>query len=198
MLNDHSSALQLLKTRRSGRPRDLVEPGPDAGQLREILSVAMRVPDHGKLAPWRFVVVRKQDRPALEALLNRAFRIGCPEPTRQELEAVTRYANQAPVLVVVLSSPIEGHKIPVWEQQLSAGAACMNLLNAAHALGYAGGWITGWPTYSEEVRRAFGGKAESIVGFMFIGTPGAPLEERPRPDYDRIVSTWAPTTPDAT
>jgi nitroreductase len=198
MLNDRSSALQLLKTRRSGRPRDLVEPGPDAGQLREMLSVAMRVPDHGKLAPWRFVVVRKQDRAELEALLHRAFRIGCPEPTRPELEAVTRYANQAPVLVVVLSCPIEGHKIPVWEQQLSAGAACMNLLNAAHALGFAGGWITGWPTYSEEVRRAFGRDGESIAGFMFIGTPGMPLEERPRPDYDRVVSTWTPTLTDGT
>ena len=193
MLNDRSSAFSLLKTRRSGRPRDLVEPGPDAEQLREILSVAMRVPDHGKLAPWRFVVVHKQDRPSLEALLHRAFRTGCPEPTRQELEAVTRYANQAPALIVVLSSPIQGHKIPVWEQQLSAGAACMNLLNAAHALGFAGGWITGWPTYSEGVRRAFGRDGESIAGFMFIGTPGMPLEERPRPDYDRIVSTWAPS-----
>ncbi|HEX8443329.1 MAG TPA: nitroreductase [Allosphingosinicella sp.] len=193
MLNDRSSALSLLRTRRSGRPRDLIEPGPDAEQLRDILSIAMRVPDHGKLSPWRFIVVRKEDRPALEALLHRAFRIGCADPTRPELEAVTRYANQAPALVVVLSSPIEGHKVPVWEQQLSAGAACMNLLNAAHALGFAGGWITGWPTYSDEVRRAFGRDGETIAGFMFIGTPGTPLEERPRPDYDRIVSTWAPS-----
>jgi nitroreductase len=138
------------------------------------------------------VIVNKQDRAGLEALLHRAFRTGCPEPTRQELEAVTRYANQAPALIVVLSSPIQGHKIPVWEQQLSAGAACMNLLNAAHALGYAGGWITGWPTYSEEVRQAFCRDRESIAGFMFIGTPGQPLEERTRPDYDAIVSTWAP------
>jgi nitroreductase len=198
MLNDRSSALSLLKTRRSGRPRDLVEPGPDEAQLREILSIAMRVPDHGKLAPWRFLVVSKEDRPALETLLHRAFRVGCPEPTRQELEGVTRYARQAPVLVVVLSSPIEGHKIPVWEQQLSAGAACMNLLNAAHALGFAGGWITGWPTYSEVVRRAFAREGESIAGFMFIGTPGAPLEERPRPEYDRIVSRWEPSFPDGT
>ncbi len=192
MLNDRSSALALLRTRRSGRPRDLVAPGPNEEQLREILSIAMRVPDHGKLSPWRFIVVRKEDRPALEELLQRAFRFGCPEPTRQELEAVTRYANQAPALVVVLSAPVVGHKVPVWEQQLSAGAACMNLLNAAHALGFAGGWITGWPTYSEEVRRAFGQDGETIAGFMFIGTPGMPLEERVRPDYDRVVSTWEP------
>lgn len=192
MLNDRSSALSLLKTRRSGRPRDLVAPGPDEGELREILQVAMRVPDHGKLAPWRFVTVARGDRRALETLLERAFRIGDPEPSRAELEAVTRFAHQAPALVVVLCSPIAGHKVPVWEQQLSAGAACMNLLNAAHALGYAGGWITGWPTYSEEVRRAFGRDGESIAGFMFIGTPGQPLDERPRPEYDRIVSAWSP------
>ena len=192
MLNDRSSALSLLRTRRSGRPRDLVAPGPDDAQLREILSIAMRVPDHGKLAQWRFVVVAPEQRPALEALLQRAFRIGDPEPTRPELEAVTRFAHQAPALVVVLSSPVRGHKIPVWEQELSAGAACMNLLTAAHAFGFAGGWITGWPTYSELVRQAFGREGESIAGFMFIGTPAAPLEERVRPDYDRIVSRWAP------
>lgn len=191
MLNDRSSALQLLKTRRSGRPRDMVAPGPDEAQLREMLTVAMRVPDHGKLTPWRFVIVRKEDRPKLEAVLRRAFQAGGPEPTRAEFEAVTRFANQAPALVVVLSRPVPGHKVPVWEQQLSAGAACMNLLHAAHALGFTGGWITGWPTYSDEVRRAFGGHGESIAGFIFIGTPGLPLEERPRPDYDQLVSTWA-------
>lgn len=192
MLNDRSSALRLLKTRRSGRPRDMIAPGPDEAQLREMLEIAMRVPDHGKLAPWRFVIVRAEDRPALEAVLHRAFRVGTPAPTRPELEAVKRFANQAPALVVVLSCPVQGHKVPVWEQQLSAGAACMNLLNAAHALGFTGGWITGWPTYSEEVRSAFGRKGESIAGFLFIGTPGLPLEERPRPEFDRVVSTWNP------
>lgn len=192
MLNDRSSAFSLLSTRRSGRPRDLVAPGPDEAELRDILSVAMRVPDHGKLSPWRFVIVSGHDRPALATLLHRAFRIGSPQPTKPELEAVTRFAHQAPALVVVLSSPVESHKIPVWEQQLSVGAACMNLLNAAHALGYAGGWITGWPTYSEAVRQAFCRNGESIAGFMFLGTPGQPLEERPRPDYGRIVSAWAP------
>jgi nitroreductase len=192
MLNDLSTPLSLLRTRRSGRPRDLGAPGPDAVQLREILTIAMRVPDHGKLAPWRFLVIEQEQRPALETLLHAAFRVGCPEPTRPELEAVTRFARQAPALVIVLSSPVASHKIPVWEQQLSTGAACMNLLNAAHALGFAGGWITGWPTYSEQVRKAFCRDGESIAGFMFLGTPGQTLEERPRPDYDKIVSSWTP------
>lgn len=195
MLNDRSSILSLLRTRRSGRPRDMVAPGPDAAELREILSIGMRVPDHGKLAPWRFIHVRAEDRPALEELLQEAYREDNSEPAKAEIEAVTRFAHQAPCLIVVLSSPVDGTKIPVWEQHLSAGAACMNILHAAHALGYVGGWITGWPTYSERVRRAFARGKETIAGFLYLGTPAHPLEERPRPDYQAIVSDWSPPCP---
>jgi len=195
MLNDRSSTLALLRTRRSGRPRDMVEPGPDAGQLREMLEIAMRVPDHGKLAPWRFVHVPRERRADLAALLHRAFRRDSPDPSRTELEAVDRFAHQAPTLVVVLSCPIESAKIPVWEQELSCGAACMNLLIAAHAQGFVGGWITGWPTYSEEVRAAFTKGSERIAAFIFIGTPGQELQERPRPDYAAITSEWSPPPP---
>lgn len=192
MLNDRSSIIALLKTRRSGRPRDLVEPGPDAEQLREILSVAARVPDHGKLAPWRFVIVRKEDRPRLEALLQDAYREANPAPARLEIEAVTRFAHQAPALVVALFRPVESTKIPLWEQQLSCGAALMNLLTASHALGFAAGWITGWAAVSEKVRSAFAPGNEVIAGFVFIGTPAAALEERQRPPLDEVVSEWAP------
>jgi nitroreductase len=192
MLNDRSSTLALLKTRRSGRPRDMTDPGPDAEQLRQILEIAMRVPDHGKLAPWRFVHVPKERRGALAELLHRAYRRENPEPARLELEAVDRLAYQAPTLVVVLSSPVEGTKIPIWEQELSCGAACMNLLTAAHAMGFTAGWITGWPCYSDEVRKAFGREKERVAGFIYIGTPGNPLEERQRPAYDYVVSEWVP------
>jgi len=192
MLNDRSSALALLKTRRSGRPRDLVEPGPSDEQLREILAVATRVPDHGKLAPWRFVVVGKEQRPALEELLLRAYRIDHPEPGRLEIEATQRFARQAPALVVALFKPVESSKIPLWEQQLSCGAALMNLLTATHALGFVAGWVTGWAAFSEEVRRAFADDNEAIAGFVFIGTPAAELEERPRPVLDEVVSEWRP------
>ena len=191
MLNDRSSTLALLRTRRSGRPRDMVEPGPDAAQLREILEIGMRVPDHGKLAPWRFVHVAREQRQDLAALLHRAFRKHNPEPTRAELEVVDRLAFQAPELVVVLSSPVAGTKIPLWEQELSCGAACMNILTAAHALGFTGGWITGWACYSEEVRQAFARENERLAGLIYIGTPGNPLEERQRPAYDFVVSEWA-------
>ena len=191
MLNDRSSALRLLETRRSARPRDLVAPGPDAEELRRILTIAARTPDHGKLAPWRFVHVPAHRRADFAALLEAAYRAANPDPGRLEIEAVHRFARQAPELVVALSAPVAPHKIPVWEQELSCGAACMNLMLAAHALGYAAGWVTGWAAYSDAVLRALGGRpGERIAGFVFRGTAGAEPEERVRPEYDKIVSEW--------
>ncbi len=190
MFNDLSSPLALLRTRRSGKPRDLIAPGPDEAQLRQMLEVALRTPDHGKLSPWRFVIVPPEKRDALARLLEDAYLAEKPDAGRLELEAMRQFAHQAPTLVVALSAPVAGSKIPVWEQELSAGAAIMNLLHGAHALGFAGGWLTGWPSYNETVRAAFGGDGEKIAGFVFIGTPGRPQEERPRPDYVSIVSIW--------
>jgi len=190
MFNDRSTPLSLLATRRSGKPRDLVAPGPDEGQLRQILEIAARTPDHGKLAPWRFVVVPTDRRADLSRVIADAYRVERPQAARLELESLDQFARQAPTLVVVLSSPRPASHIPLWEQELSAGAACMNLLHAAHASGFAGGWLTGWPTFSDAVRDAFGAAPERIAGFIFIGTPAKQLEERPRPDLDKIVSTW--------
>ncbi len=190
MLNDRSSTLRLLETRRSARPRDLVAPGPTPEELRRILTIALRTPDHGKLAPWRFVHVPAEKRVKFAALLEAAYRETNPDAGRLEIEAAHRFAHQAPELIVALSSPVPEHKIPVWEQELSCGAACMNLMLAAHALGYAAGWVTGWATYSDAVLRAFGRPGERIAGFIFIGTAGAMLEERVRPEYEEIVSEW--------
>ncbi len=191
MLNDRSSILAFLETRRSARPRDLIAPGPDAGEMQRMLTIAMRTPDHGKLAPWRFVHVPAAKRMEFAAMLEAAYRAANPDPGRLEIEAVQRFAHQAPELIVVLSAPVPEHKIPVWEQNLSCGAACMNLLLAAHALGYAAGWVTGWAAYSDVVLSAFGGKAdERIAGFIFIGSAGAEPEERIRPEYAQIVSEW--------
>ena len=195
MLNDRSSALSLLGTRRSARPRDLVAPGPNAFELQQIMMIAARVPDHGKLAPWRFVRVPAAARDDFQTLLERAYLADNPSPGRRELEAIERFAQQAPELIVLVSAPAASTKIPLWEQQLSCGAAAMNLLNAVHALGYAGGWVTGWACYSEMVRRAFAsGEDERIAGFIFIGTPAIPLEERPRPALDMIAREWEPGT----
>jgi len=190
MFNDLSSPLALLRSRRSARPRDLVAPGPDAGQLRDILSLAARVPDHGKLHPWRFVHVPQDRRAGFAALLDRAYRAGNPAPGRLELEANERFAHQAPELIVALSSPAVGHKIPVWEQELSCGAACFNLELAAIASGFAAGWVTGWAAYSPIVLAAFGAPPERIAGFLFLGSAGAEFEERARPEYEAIISEW--------
>jgi len=192
MLNDLASPLSLLMTRRSGRPRDLVAPGPTAAELARIFAIATRTPDHGKLHPWRFVHVAADRRDDLAALLDRAYRVDNESPGRLEIEANERFARQAPELVVALSSPTENHKIPVWEQQLSCGAACMNLVHAVHAMGYAAGWVTGWAAYSDMVRDSFGAAPERIAGFIFIGTPGMPLDERIRPEPDQVISDWAP------
>ena len=190
MFNDASTPLSLLRTRRSGKPRDLIAPGPNADQLRQMLEIALRTPDHGKLAPWRFVIVPQEQRDRLADLLDSAYRREKPDAGRLELEAMHQFAHQAPALVVALSAPVAGSKIPLWEQELSSGAAIMNLLHASHALGFAAGWLTGWPAYNEDVRAAFAKADERIAGFIFIGTPGRPQEERPRPEYDEIVSVW--------
>ena len=192
MFNDTTTPLSLLLSRRSGKPRDMIAPGPDAAQLETILTVASRVPDHGKLAPWRFVTVAADQRDALADLLVNAYQAEKPEAGKLELEAMVQFAHQAPTLVVVLSSPVAGSKIPLWEQELSTGAACMQVLNAAHALGFVGGWLTGWPTYSAMVRDAFGGAEDRIAGFVFLGSPGKALEERPRPNLSDVVRAWQP------
>ena len=190
MLNDRSSPLTLLATRRSGRPRDMVAPGPDDAQLSAMLDIAMRTPDHGKLAPWRFVVVGSERRDRLAEVITTAYRTERPQAARLEIEALEGFARQAPTLVVALSSPRPESHIPMWEQELSAGAACMNLLHAAHASGFVAGWLTGWAAYSDAVRDAFGAAPERIAGFVFIGSPSQPLEERARPSRDDKVSRW--------
>ena len=193
MFNDTSSTLALLHTRRSGKPRDMVAPGPDAQQMHTILSAAIRVPDHGKLAPWRFVIIGGDQRDALADVLTGAYRAEKPEAGRLEIETMVQFAHQAPSLVVALSCPVAGSKIPAWEQQLSAGAACQTLLMAAHALGFVASWLTGWPAYSDTVCRALGGgEGDRIAGFVFIGSPGRPLDERPRPAFYDVVMTWHP------
>jgi len=123
-------------------------------------------------------------------ILRGDYRAERPQAPRGDLDALDQFARQAPTLVVVLSSPVTASPIPLWEQELSAGAATMNLLHAAHALGFAAGWLTGWPTFSDAVRDGLGATPERIAGFVFIGTPSRPLDERPRPEPARIISHW--------
>jgi nitroreductase len=190
MLNDLSSTLALLETRRSGKPRDMAGPGPTAAELDRILTIAARTPDHGKLFPWRFVTVGAEQRDALAALLHAALDEHDPAATPAHHEKEQQFAHYAGTLVVLVSAPVQGHKIPVWEQELSCGAAGMSLLLAAHALGYVGGWVTGWRAYDERVRAAFCGPGERIAGFIFIGKPGSELEERPRAPLATVARPW--------
>jgi len=192
MLNDRSSILSLLETRRSGKPRELVGPGPSAPELERMLAIAARVPDHGKLTPWRFVPVADDQRDTLSQLLRHALAEEDPNAAPAVAEKAEEFAHYAGQLVVLVSAPVEGHKIPVWEQQLSCGTAGMNLLTAAHALGYVAGWVTGWHAYSPMVNAAFCSPGERIAGFIFIGHPARELEDRPRPDVADVAKRWQP------
>lgn len=193
MLNDRSSILSLLETRRSAKPRELVEPGPNETELDRILTIAARTPDHGKLFPWRFLIVERSQRDAFAALLARALKQEEPEALPAKHTKAQEFAHNAGALVILISAPVAEHKIPVWEQELSCGAAAMNLLLAAHGLGYVGGWVTGWAAYSPTVTAAFCAPGERIAGFIFLGSLQHELEDRPRPALADIVQRWDST-----
>lgn len=192
MFNDLTTPISLLLTRRSGKARDMAEPGPDTTQTELILRAATRVPDHGKLNPWRLVIIPKQERSAFGAMLAAAYRAEKPEAGRLEIEAMENFAKVAPLMIALISTPVESSKVPLWEQQLSVGAVAMQLLNAAHALGFAGNWLTGWPSFNRTVTESLGasGAQDKVAGFFFFGTATKPLEERPRPETEAVVSVW--------
>jgi nitroreductase len=192
MLNDRSSILSLLATRRSGKPRELVGPGPGVAEMERILTIAARVPDHGKLTPWRLVLVGDDQRDALAQLLCRALTEEDQGTTAAHHATEEEFARYAGQLVVLISAPVENHKIPTWEQQLSCGTVGMNLLIAAHALGFVAGWVTGWRAYSPTVNAAFCARGERIAGFIFVGHAGHHLEDRPRPALGTVVRAWQP------
>ena len=186
-----TDARELLKTRRSIAAAFLAEPAPDEAQLAEILTVASRVPDHGKLTPWRFIVFRgKARREAGLALAKRYAEIH-PEAEEKVLAEERDRLAKAPLAIAVVSRAAPHVKIPEFEQLLSAGAAAMNLVHGAHALGFAAQWITGWIAYDDVAGRILGLQPdESIVGIIHIGTATVPATDRPRPALDDIVSEW--------
>ncbi len=192
MLNDRSSLLSLLASRRSSKPRDLVGPGPTAEEMEQILTIAARTPDHGMLFPWRFVTVSDEQRDALAEVFLRALAQRDAEPTPAHREKEISVAHYPGQLVVLISAPVHDHKIPVWEQELSCGAAGMNLLIAAHSRGYVAGWVTGWRAYSETVRAAFCGPGERIAGFIYVGRAAGELAERPRAPLATVWRPWVP------
>jgi nitroreductase len=185
------SALQLLKTRRSVKPMELKDPGPSDAELETILTVAARVPDHGKLTPWRFVVFSGDDRLRAGDAIASAFRAQRPDATAEQIAFERNRLARAPLVVAVVSRAGPHVKIPEWEQVLSAGAAAMSLVLSAHALGFAANWITEWYAYDRAVLDALGlAPNERIAGFVHIGTPERPPEDRPRPALSDIVTQF--------
>jgi nitroreductase len=185
-----NDTIDLLRRRRSAPPALMTGPGPTADELETILSLASRVPDHGKLAPWRFVVFEgaARERAGRIALMIRLEdRPDLDEKGRSE--ELGRFAR-APLVVAVVSRAAPHVKIPEWEQVLSAGAACMNLIVAARALGFTATWVTEWTAYDARFCAAIGlAEHERIAGFLHIGR-AAPIEDRPRPPLAEIVSTF--------
>jgi nitroreductase len=185
-----------LKTRRTIPASMLGEPGPDPATLRQMLTIAARVPDHGKLAPWRFILFSKAAREDAIAGLIRIAERHPDEKERQIRTAKAKGFADAPLVVGVISAPIVDHpKIPLWEQQLSSASVALNLAHAANAYGFAANWLTGWYAYDEEAKAWLGLKpGEKVAGFVHIGTPTVPPVERDRPDVEKLTTEWKAAT----
>jgi nitroreductase len=184
-------ALELLKIRRSVKPREMTAPGPSPAELDTILTIGARVPDHGKLAPWRFIVFEGDARVRAGELIAKVFAAKNPQATSAEIEVEKKRLTDAPLVIGVVSFTKPHPKVPPWEQELSAGASAMNIVTAATALGYGACWLTGWFAFDRDVLEALGLKAEEkLAGFIHIGTPSKPSEDRPRPNLSEIVTRF--------
>jgi nitroreductase len=181
-----------LKARRTIPAAQLREPAPDQDTLQKMLTIAARVPDHGKLAPWRFIVFDSASRDRVVEGLVRIAETAADEKERRYRADKARGFRDAPLVVGIVSAADANHpKIPLWEQQLSAGAVGMNLLHAAQAFGFAGQWLTGWYAYDEAAARWLGVReGERFAGLVHIGTPNVPPTERDRPDVNALVTRW--------
>jgi nitroreductase len=181
------AVLDFLTRRRSASAATLRAPAPDSGQLHDLLRLATRVPDHGKLAPWRFIILDGEAKArfadGLDAIAEKA-------PDREKRKGALFKLKTPPLAVVVVSRFIEG-KIPEWEQRMSSAAVCTTLLLAAQAMGFGANWITDWYAYDDEASALLGlGEGEKVTGFIYLGTPDEAPQERVRPDVEGLVSRW--------
>ncbi|MBX9726863.1 MAG: nitroreductase [Rickettsiales bacterium] len=193
-----NEAIIPLLTRRSTSVKDMAAPAPSAAELETILRVATRVPDHGKLCPWRIVVLRGEGALKLGAIAADIFAKQTPEATEAQIAAEHTRFTRAPLCLAVISTPKLGTK-PVWEQELSAGAVCLNILHAAHALGYGGKWLTEWVAYDDAILAALlsvspaielhDGQAR-IAGFIYLGTKTTDTADRERPALKDVVGEF--------
>jgi nitroreductase len=190
-LNDRASVLALLASRRSASAKAMGEPGPDAAQIAAILGIAVRVPDHGKLTPWRFLLITGEARARAGDIVAARWRALNPDHGEAMIAEQQRTFLRAPTVIAVVSTAGDHPKIPVWEQVLSAGAVCQNMLIAATAMGLGCQWITGWQAYDREVLAALGvGEGEKVAGFVYFGTPTEAATDRPRPEPESLVTRW--------
>ncbi|MGA9087852.1 MAG: nitroreductase [Bradyrhizobium sp.] len=186
-----TDAIDFLKTRRSVKPRDMTGPGPSPADLATILTIGARVPDHGKLAPWRFIIFEGDARVRAGEVIAKVFARKNPNAPPAEIDVEKRRLTDAPLVIGVVSFTKPHPKVPPWEQELSAGASAMNIVTAATALGYGACWLTGWFAFDRDVLEGLGLKAdEKLAGFIHIGTPGKPSEDRPRPALADIVTRF--------
>ena len=181
--------LDYLAVRRSVPAFQMCEPGPDKAEIESILTLAVRVPDHGKIAPWRFIIYRGEERARIgEELLKLALEKN-PGLSEEMIQVERARFTRAPVVIAVISTAAPHAKIPEWEQVMSAGALCLNLLMAANAHGYVSNWLSEWFAFDERPYPLLGIKAgEKVAGFIHIGSTEFPLVERPRPALEDLVS----------
>ena len=187
------TTLDLLDRRRSVPSRQLGEPAPDDTTLKRLLEAAIRVPDHGKLEPFRIRVLRGDAKRQFGARLAKLAVEANPDLSDAKREKELRRYDYAPLVLVVSAKIDEESKVPVLEQDLTAGCVAYNVLLGAQALGYGAQWLTGWAAYDRNVAKLLGMKKnEHVTGFLHIGTPSMDAPERERPAYDEIVSVWTP------
>jgi nitroreductase len=190
--NDTSSLLAFLKSRKSASAKAMTGPGPNAGQLAEMLQLAVRVPDHGKLSPWRFVVFEGSAREMVGEKFRARWQVLNSDHSADSLDFQGKLFTRAPVVVAVVSTAAPHAKIPLWEQQLSSAAVSFNLVLAAQAHGFDAQWQTDWVAYDAEAKLAMGiSAAEQVAGLVYIGKSAVALEDRPRPDAAALTTYWS-------
>jgi nitroreductase len=187
-----SDTIDFLKARRSVKPREMTAAAPSPSELETILTIGARVPDHGKLAPWRFIVMEGDARKRAGNVIATVFARKNPDAPVDAIEIEKRRLMEAPLVIAVVSTIKPHPKVPPWEQELSAGASCMNIVAAATAMGYGANWLTGWYAFDRDVLEGFGLQAnEKMAGFIHIGgKPERPIEDRPRPELKHIVTRF--------
>lgn len=186
-----SDVIEFLKTRRSVKPREMNGAGPTAAELETILTIGARVPDHGKIAPWRFIVFEGDARKKAGDIISQVFVKKNPGAPEQDITKARDSLTEAPLVIAVVSSTKSHPKVPPWEQQLSAGASAMNIVTAATALGYGANWLTGWFAFDRDVLTGLGlAQSEQLAGFIHIGKSARTNEDRPRPALTDLVTRF--------